>query len=397
MKVAFLIADGMGDYPIEELGGKTPLEYANTPVMDLLARDAEVGLCSTIPENMEPGSDIANMALLGFDPARHHTGRGPIEAAALNVNLEDDDIVFRMNLCTVSSLSHDGRMIDYSAGHITTEEGQNLVQKIKDKLENHVFRFVRGFQYRHLLIMKGARGTLAEKLEISPPHDILGSSISRDIEEFSRCPELWELILSAHHILSSYRGSTKANTIWPWGQGRRLFLPDFFDTYGMKGAVISAVDLIKGLGYASNMEVIEVEGATGLLDTNYEGKARAAIEFLEKGDFVFVHLEGPDECSHAGKVWDKIEAIERFDRYVVAPISEYIREKGGICVICPDHLTPIVERTHVKDPVPFLFFNTEMDVQGTVSFSEKMAGLTGIFIPRGEELLPYVLSQVRER
>ncbi len=394
MKIAFLIADGMGDYPIEELDGKTPLEYAHTPVMDELAREAEVGLCNTIPQDMEPGSDIANMALLGFAPGKYHTGRGPIEAAALKVPLEEDDIVFRMNLCTVSDLSSKGKMIDYSAGHISTEDGRRLVCEIKEALEDDIFKFVPGFQYRHLLVMKGARGNVAEELEIDPPHDILGSSISRDIEEFSKCPQLWGLILSAHRILSFSTNMTNANTIWPWGQGKKLVLPDFFSTYGMRGAVISAVDLIKGLGYASNMEVVEVEGATGLLDTNYDGKARAAIDFLEKGDFVFVHLEGPDECSHGGNLWDKIEAIERFDRYIVSPVSQYIKEKGGACVICPDHLTPIRERTHVKDPIPYLFFNTYRRIKGPDGFSEEKAKTTGIVISKGEELLPHVLDHL---
>jgi len=396
MKVAFLIADGMGDYPLDELGGKTPLEYARTPVMDELSKTSQVGMCRTIPPHMEPGSDIANMALLGFSPAKYHTGRGPIEAAALKVPVGEGDIVFRMNLCTVSELSPRGEMIDYSAGHISTEQGQWLVSLIKERLEDERFSFVPGFQYRHLMIMRNGQEEWVEGLHISPPHDILGEGISKDIEEFSRCPSLWQIVVSAHEILSSPVNTTKANTIWPWGQGKRLSLPSFFSTYGMRGAVISAVDLIKGLGYASGMDVIEVEGATGLLDTNYQGKAGAAIEYLEKGDFVFVHLEGPDECAHAGNIWDKVKAIERFDEYIVGPIADYIRFHQGVCVICPDHLTPIKVRTHVKDPVPFLIFIPSRPVKGTNVFSEREAEKTGLFIPTGEEMLSYVLNLMKE-
>ncbi len=327
MKLAFLIADGMGDYPLKELEGLTPLQKANTPNMDNLAKIGKVGLCRTIPEHMEPGSDIANMAILGFDPTLYHTGRGPIEAAALKVDTQEDDIIFRMNLVTVSEFSENGIMIDYSAGHISSEEANKIVSALKEKLEDKTWKIVPGFQYRHLLIKRHGKDTSLDRIKINPPHDILDKSIKDDVLTYKNEKELYKLISEAAQILETHFPDSKANCIWPWGQGRRLKLPDFYNTYGLKGAVISAVDLIKGLGYAANMEVIDIEGATGLIDTNYEGKARAAIDFLGENDFVFVHLEGPDECSHAGDIKCKIEAIERFDKHIVGPICDFFEVK----------------------------------------------------------------------
>ncbi len=395
MKIALLVADGMGDWPISELGNRTPLEVANTPNMDALAKTATLALAKTIPDKMEPGSDVANMSLIGFDPEIYHTGRGPIEAAALQVDLNDDDIIFRMNLVTVTEFSEHGKMIDYSASHISQEDGLEVVNLLKKHLENNKWQIVPGFQYRHLLIRRHGLTRSLKDININPPHDILDQPISYDFAQYKNHNELFQLILKANQLIARNFPHLKVNSIWPWGQGKKLTLPDFYKTYGLKGAVISAVDLIKGLGYASNMEVINVDGATGLLDTNYNGKADAAIKFLKKNDFVFVHLEGPDECGHAGDIQGKIKAIERFDKFIVRPIADFLKEQKGICIICCDHLTPIVKRTHVKDPVPVIINNFAKPQKNNVStFNEKVAKGSNIIFYKAHELLKWVLERI---
>jgi 2,3-bisphosphoglycerate-independent phosphoglycerate mutase len=322
-KIAFLIADGMGDYPVADLGGRTPLQAASTPNMDQLASRGVIGRCRSIPPNLPPGSDIANMALFGYDPRTFHTGRGPIEAAAKGLDLTPEDIVYRLNLCTVSELNPAGRMLDYCAGHIETDRAARLIERLQDELGSERFRFETGVQYRHLLIQKGGRDSLEASLAINPPHDILGASLAEDLRTFSDSPELEAIVHGAADILSHPSNDSQANAVWPWGQGAALHLPDFTQTYGLRGAVISAVDLVKGLGRAAGCEVIEVPGATGLLQTNYRGKMEAARDFLTRGDFVYLHLEGPDECGHAGNAREKIEAIERFDSEIVGPLLPF--------------------------------------------------------------------------
>lgn len=392
MKVLFLVADGMGDWPLEELGGRTPLEAAETPNMDELACTGIVGRCKTIPEGMAPGSDVANMSLLGFDPARHHTGRGPIEAAAQGLELEADDLVWRLNLVTVSQLDKDGFMRDYSSGHITTEESRPLIERLQREIGNHIYELVPGIQYRHLLVQKGGALTDDASMVINPPHDITDKPIKKDLRAFSRNAELWDVIFHAHDLLAE-GNPTKANSIWPWGQGRPLMLPDFAETFRLSGAVISAVDLIKGLGFASGMKVLDVEGATGLLDTNYEGKVQAALEFLQDGDFAFVHLEGPDECGHGGEVENKTEAIRRFDARIVGPLREALKDEDVTWVICCDHYTPVVERTHTVDPVPFVVNAPGVVHSGLQRFTEATADSTGVVLEHGHELLTFTLKQ----
>lgn len=395
MKIALLVADGMGDWPLEELNNKTPMEVANTPNMDALAKIGIIGLAKTIPDHMDPGSDVANMSLLGFDPAKYHTGRGPIEAAALQVKLNDDDIIFRMNLVTVTEFSENGKMLDYSAGHISKEDGLNVVNLLKKHLDSSDWHIVPGFQYRHLLIKRHGLTDSLKSIKIHPPHDILDQHILNDFLQYKKHKELFDLILEANKLIEKNFPKLKVNSIWPWGQGKKLALPDFYKTYGLKGAVISAVDLVKGLGYASNMSVMNIEGATGLVDTNYKGKAESAIEFLRENDFVFVHLEGPDECAHGGDVQCKITAIERFDKLIVEPIAKFLRENKGICIICCDHLTPISKRTHVKDPVPVLINDFSKPKNNDISiFNEKSAKESGIFFDKGHELLKWILQRV---
>ncbi|BCS87280.1 cofactor-independent phosphoglycerate mutase [Pseudodesulfovibrio sediminis] len=394
MKLLYLIGDGMGGWPLEELGGKTTMEAAHTPNMDELARTGLVGRAQTVPEGMQPGSDVANMSLLGFDPATYHTGRGPIEAAAQGLDLEPDDLVWRLNLVTVSKLTIDGFMRDYSSGHIATDVSRPLVEALQEKLGNDMYTFYPGIQYRHLLVQK--EGALSDdaKLAINPPHDITDKPIKLDLRTISKSPFLWDLLFEAQELLEDRTvNNSRANSIWPWGQGRPLSLPNFKETFGVEGAVISAVDLIKGLGHASGMEVIDVEGATGLLDTNYQGKVNAALTFLKEHDFVFVHLEGPDECGHGGNAEEKVEAINRFDAQVVGPLREALKEEDTAWIVTCDHFTPIVERTHTMDAVPFLLNGPNCEPSDVSEFSEKSADSTGLKLDKGHELLAFALEK----
>ena len=398
MKLLFLIADGMGGWAGEMPGNKTCLEAAHTPNMDELAAGGVVGVCQTIPEGMAPGSDVANMSLLGFNPAKHHTGRGPIEAAAQGLVLDPDDLVWRMNLVSVSELSPAGNMLDYSSGHITTEVSAPLVRDLEERLGDETFQFHPGVQYRHLLVHKGGAVESEAGLKISPPHDITGKSLHADMREFSRCARMWDLLFLAEERLAETAKGTKANSIWPWGQGRPLILPGFKDNFGRVGAVISAVDLVRGLGRAAGMEVIEVPGATGLIETNYQGKVDAALKFLEHGDFAFVHLEGPDECGHAGNAADKVEAVRRFDERIVGPMLQGMAGADTVFLLTCDHLTPVAERTHVPDPVPFLAVLPRSGPNHqAAAFTEAAAAATGLLLETGQDLLPWLIEAADRR
>jgi 2,3-bisphosphoglycerate-independent phosphoglycerate mutase len=401
-KFLFLVADGMGGWP-GELDGLTAMEAAQTPVMDAMAREGVLGVARTIPAGMPPGSDVANMALLGFDPASHHTGRGPIEAAAQGLELGENDLVWRCNLVSVSTYASDGVMLDYSSGHITTQASTPLIQRLDENCarcsdEFAPFRLIPGVQYRHLLVQRGAADSPEAKLAIRPPHDITDQSIEQDIEAYRSVPLLWSLTRCAARLLEDSSNTTKANAIWPWGQGRALTLPSFADNFGMKGAVISAVDLIKGLGRAAGMDVLEVEGATGLLDTNYEGKVAAAVDYLKNGgDMAFVHLEGPDECGHGGDATGKAEAVARFDARVVKPLREAFPD--AVFLITCDHLTPVSKRTHVDDPVPFLLWGKGIEPEGQKGatgaqhFSEAQAKASGLSLDPGHHLLSWAIEK----
>jgi len=394
MKLLYLIGDGMGGWPLEELGNKTTMEAAHTPNMDTLAATGVVGRAQTVPQGMQPGSDVANMALLGFDPETYHTGRGPIEAAAQGLELGEDDLVWRLNLVTVSKLTIDGFMRDYSSGHISTDVSRPVIEALQEKLGNDMYTFIPGIQYRHLLVQKEGALTDDAQLAINPPHDITDKPIKLDLRTISRNPYLWDLIFEAKELLEDRDiNMSMANSIWPWGQGRPLNLPNFKETFGVDGAVISAVDLIKGLGYASGMEVINVEGATGLVDTNYQGKVDAALKFLEDNDFVFVHLEGPDESGHGGNAAEKVEAISRFDARVVGPLMEALKDEETAWIVTCDHFTPIAERTHTMDPVPFILNGPGCEPSGVTEFSEQTADSSGLKLEKGYELLSYALKR----
>ncbi len=393
-KFLFLIGDGMGDWPLESLGNKTVLQAANTPAMDALARKGIVGRCRTVPPSMPPGSDVANMALMGFDPEKLHTGRGPIEAAAQGLQLGADDLVWRCNLVNLTSYDQEGTMLDYSSGHIPTERSRLLVLDLVDELGTAPYELVPGIQYRHLLVHWGGANEPEAGLNISPPHDITDQPIRKDIQSYETCPLFWDFLQRAADRLDRDENDTKARALWPWGQGRPLHLPDFKDTFGLRGAVISAVDLVKGLGRAAGMEVLEVEGVTGLLDTNYEGKVQAALEFLEHGDFAFVHVEAPDECGHAGNAAEKIEAIERFDSRIVRPLVEALPD-AAFLLAC-DHYTPIVERTHVPDPVPFALSWPDAPANGANAYDEDNAQATGLLLEPGHSLLSWCLERMKK-
>lgn len=395
-KLIFLIADGMGDWPVESLGGKTPLEAAHTPHMDALAREGSVGLCRTVPQGLPPGSDVANMALLGCDPNVFHTGRGPIEAVAQGLELTADDLIWRCNLVQVSQWADSGIMLDYSAGHIDTTTGTRLMRMLQERLGGDGLNFYPGVQYRHLLTQAGRANEGEARLVMRPPHDILDQSIGEDLNRYRRIPALWAVVNEAAALLADpMLNQSKANAIWPWGQGRSLRLPLFTERFGLHGAVISAVDLIKGLGRAMGMTVLDVPGATAWLDTNYAGKVRAALDFLEHGDFIFMHIAAPDECAHQGSLENKVRAIADFDAHVVGPMHNGLKDQDCAFLIACDHLTPLAIRTHVADPVPFLLWPGIHGAASTFSFSENQATSTGLTLDRGEELLPWVLRSLR--
>ncbi|MFP4629227.1 MAG: 2,3-bisphosphoglycerate-independent phosphoglycerate mutase [Desulfohalobiaceae bacterium] len=394
-KLIFLIADGMGDYPLQDLEGKTPLQAAETPNLDYLAPISVQGLCQTIPAGSPPGSDIANMALLGFDPLQYHTGRGPIEASAQGLALDPQDLVFRLNLCTVSEFSAQGTMLDYCAGHIRTEEAEIILRTLHEELKPQALELICGLQYRHLLVQRNGLQAPEAELQINPPHDILNQSLKQDLQTYAQSQQLWDLLQESARLLARPWNQTRANALWPWGQGGVLQLPDFQEQFQLKGGAISAVDLIRGLARACGLQILDVPGATGLLDTNYQGKAQAASDFLQKGGFVYLHLEGPDECSHAGNIEDKIEAIQRFDHQILGRLLPELEKQGVACLVACDHLTPISLRTHSSDPVPFLFYNPLKPARnGAEEFSEQTAEQTGLFIENGPGLLPWALADL---
>lgn len=393
MKYIVLLGDGMADYPIESLGGKTPLAAARTLNMDLVARNGRIGQVRTVPKGMPPGSDVANLAVLGYDPSEYYTGRGPFEAAAMGVRLEKDDIAFRCNLVTVNS----GIMSDYSAGHITTEEGTNLISSLK-ALENDA-RFYPGVSYRHLLVLKNGA---AEDSKCTPPHDISGKPIDGHLPVGMDSFLLKDLMdasvpLLAEHPVNVERiahGDRPANMVWPWGQGRAPSVPTYAEKYGLSGAVISAVDLIKGIGKYAGLEVIDVAGVTGYLDTNYGGKVAAAFEALERLDFVFLHVEAPDEAGHEGDLDKKVQAIEDFDEKVVGPVIRGLKDASHdwrVCIL-PDHPTPLALKTHTSDPVPFAIMGKSIELDNVERFDELASKEKDCEIVEGYKLMSILME-----
>ncbi len=383
MKYAVLIGDGMADFPIRELGEMTPLQKARIPNMDHIARHGRTGLAITVPEGMPPGSDVANMSIIGYDPQKYYTGRAPLEAASMGVPLEKNEVAFRCNLITVD----DNIIADYSAGHITSEEAKVLIETIDRELGNERFRFYPGISYRHLMVAAGGTGA---NVECTPPHDVVGEDKEQHMPKGEDSGVLCEMTDASMPLLEKHAinierikaGKKPANSIWLWGQGYAPAFLTFKELYGATGSIISAVDLLKGIGIYAGLDVIDVPGATGYLDTNYLGKAEYALKSLKTRDFVFVHVEAPDEAGHMGDLDAKIQAIEDFDEMVVGPILDFIRgaDEDYTILVMPDHPTPISLKTHTTDPVPFAIYSTkENNIDGTPAFDERsvMSGSLG--------------------
>jgi 2,3-bisphosphoglycerate-independent phosphoglycerate mutase len=397
MKYVILVGDGMGDYPMAELGGKTPLEAAKTPFMDKLARQGELGLARTIPPGKEPGSDIANLAIMGYDPERYHTGRAPLEAAALGVDLAPAEVAFRCNLVTLRHDHDQVFMEDYSAGHISTEEAREIIQVLDSSLGQAGRRFYPGVSYRHLLVW--TQGDAA--WQTFPPHDWTGQEVGHLMAAGHAAP-LWDLIRASWPVLQNYElnrrrlasGKKPATSIWLWGQGRPPQMPTLKERFGLTGAVISAVDLIRGIGKYAGLKSILVPGATGFLDTNYAGKVAAALDALKEMDLVFVHVEAPDEAGHSGELKLKLQAIEDFDAKVVGPLRAGLDEAGDyrLLLLC-DHLTPLTLRTHTAEPVPFLLYDSRTPGDQPRPYSEAAAKTAGLLLDQGADLLLQLLER----
>ena len=396
-KYMVLLGDGMADYPIAELGGRTPLQAARTPTLDRLARQGRLGLVRTVPPGLPPGSDVANLSIFGYDPALYFTGRAPLEAAAMGIKLGLDDVAFRCNLLTLSGGEGKAFMDDFSAGHISTEEARRVIADVEKSLGNQEFQFYPGVSYRHLLVWR--HGEKGLSLTTTPPHDITGKAIAGYLprgegqEEICGLMERAQKILQNHPVNRSRQESGKkpANAIWLWGQGKAPSLLPVTKRFGLRGSVISAVDLMKGIGFYAGLEIVNVPGATGYLDTNYAGKAEFALREIAQKDFVYVHVEAPDEASHNGNRKDKIQAIEDFDGKIVGPILRGLAKHAPFRLLAlPDHPTPLVLKTHSSEPVPFLIFSSEDGVGAPDqkrSFDEASASKAGLFIEKGHELL----------
>ncbi len=393
-KYLILVGDGMGDEAQKELDGKTPLEAAHTPYMDQLASQGILGLTETIAPHQDPGSDVANLAILGYDPDRFHSGRAPLEAASMGLKLSPEEVAFRCNLVSVETAADGGLILaDYSAGHISSENGLTLINALQRSLGNDSFHFYPGVSYRHLLIWRGGRADLT----ITPPHDVTGQPVAQYWQVYDEIPEIRALMEAAREVLDKQelnqelvaQGKPAANAIWLWGQGVAPIMPSLGDRFNIQGVVISAVDLLKGLGICAGLEAVSVPGATGYLDTNYAGKVAAAFEALQQQDFVYLHVEAPDEASHEGKLGLKIEAIEAFDSNVVGPLVDGSRDMSGIRVMAiTDHLTPIRTRTHARGLVPFAICDLPIGQVGAVTgFCEKNAERTGLVIKPGHSLM----------
>ena len=407
MKYIILLGDGMAGLPIESLGGKTTLQAAHTPNMDAMAAAGVIGLAKTVPDGLPPGSDVANLAVLGYDPKRYYTGRAPLEAASIGVELGPDDVAYRCNLVTIRCLEEECHvrtfcrkciMEDFSAGHITTAEATALINVIESTLGGDEISFYPGVSYRHLMVWR--HGQHAAKC--IPPHDITGQEVHSKLPEGPGADFLIELMRRSAEILEEQpvnkerrvSGKNPANSIWLWGQGKKPALPTFAEKYGLTGSMISAVDLMKGIAVYLGLDVINVPGATGYIDTDYRGKAEAALKAVENKDFVYVHVEAPDEAGHGGKLDHKLKAIEDFDEKVVGTVLDYVRGKEGYRVlVMPDHPTPIAVKSHTSDPVPFIFYDSGAErASGADGYDEDSAKASGVYVSEGHRLMEYMIK-----
>lgn len=393
-KYVILIGDGMADHPVESIGGKTALEAARIPFINKLCAMGELGAVTTVPHHLPPASDVANMSLFGYDPAEYYTGRGAIEAAAMGIPMNPEDVAFRCNLVTLTLKDNRIFMKDYSAGHISTEEGAEIMKTLSKEIQNRSFSLYPGVSYRHILLWRGG----PEGISTIPPHDVTGQDVTEAWRLYEEEPVLNDFLNNAVDILHRHpvnqkrkaEGKAVANSLWPWGQGRKPFMPPIEQEYGIKGAVIAAVDLIKGLAKLTGMTIINVDGATGYLDTNYKGKGLAALEALKDHDLVIVHVEAPDEAGHMGDIKEKIRAIEQFDREVVGTVFNGLNETYSDfrLMVTTDHFTPVALKTHAQGNVPFVIYDKVNPKDNLGSrFTEKTASQAKIQIKPGHKLM----------
>lgn len=404
MKYAVILYDGMADYPVPCFDGKTPMMMAKKPNFDRLAQKGEVGLVRTVAEGLKPGSDVANLSVMGYDPMKYYTGRSPLEAVSIGVKMADDDIALRCNLVTLSDEENyeDKTMIDYSAGDISSADAAEIIKTVQEHFGGGEFDFYNGVSYRHCLIHHG--GTV-ELGNMTPPHDISDRVVGSYLSTAPTAEKLVKMMRDSYDLLKNHpvnkrriaEGKRPANSIWLWGEGKKPILPLFEDLYGIKGSVISAVDLLKGIGIAAGMGVPEVEGATGYIDTNFEGKANAAINELKNGaDLVYVHIEAPDECGHRNEPENKVRAIELIDEKVLPIIIGGLEEIGEDykIMILPDHPTPIVTKTHASDPVPYMIYKKSAEKDsGVESINEETAKATGIYVDFGPSMMKKFIEE----
>lgn len=403
MKYLVMLCDGMADEPNEALGNSTPMEKANKPCMDSLAAKAEVGIVKTVAEGLKPGSDVANLSVLGYEPAVYYSGRSPLEAASIGIDLKDTDVTLRCNLVTLSDDEdyENKTILDYCADDISSEEAKILIEYIQEKLGNDVFRFYPGVSYRHCLVWSNGN---PHPGVLTPPHDITGKVITDYIPKGEAVDELYDLMKKSYDLLKDHpvnqariaRGKRPANSIWLWGEGTKPLLDNFSEKFGIKGSMISAVDLLKGIAICAGMNSVDVDGATGYLDTNFDGKCKAAIEEFKNGaDLVYVHVEAPDECGHRGEIENKVKAIEMIDKHILGPVVEFLKGYDDFAVlVCPDHPTPLSIRTHTSTPVPYLIYDSKNEINSGVKvFCEKEARETGNYIEKGFTMMNYFLTK----
>lgn len=395
-KYVVLLCDGMADYPVEELGNKTPMGASVTPNMDKLAKVSRMGLVKSVADGLKPGSDVANLSILGYNPDIYYSGRSPLEAGSIGIDMKPTDVSFRCNLVTLSDEENyeDKTILDYCADDISTEEAKILIDYLAEKFNNVEFQLYSGVSYRHCLIWNN--GTL-DVGTLTPPHDITGKPIKEYIPTAENAQKLYDMMVKSYDLLKDHpvnkarieRGKRPANSMWFWGEGVRKALMPFDEKYGLKGSIISAVDLLKGIGKFSGMNVVDVEGATGYIDTNFDGKAKACIEELEKGqDFVYIHVEAPDECGHRHEIENKKKSLELIDEKILGPVLQALEKYDDYKVlICPDHATPLALRTHTNDPIPYLMYHKKDEVEGQPEFTEEAAKATGVYVEEGHTLL----------
>lgn len=401
MKYAVVLYDGMADYPVDALGGKTPMEVANKPLFDMLGKKGEVGLVKTVDDSLKPGSDVANLSVLGYDPTISYTGRSPLEAVSIGVKLLDDDVTLRCNLVTLSDEENyeDKTMVDYSAGDISTADAAVLIKAVEEHFGNDIFRFYAGVAYRHCLVWHKGTTSLGN---MTPPHDISGRVIGSYLSADENAKPLIAMMKESFELLSNHplnkervkKGLRPANSIWLWGEGTKPLLGDFYEKFGLKGSIISAVDLLKGIGICAGMSTPEVEGATGYIDTNFKGKAECAVNEWENGkDFVYLHFEAPDECGHRNEPENKVRSIELIDEQVLSVILPELEKYDDYKImILPDHPTPIKTNTHARDPVPYMIYHKNKEVVGVDNVNENSAKNTGLFYSSGTLLMNHFIN-----